>query len=381
MREFDVVLYGATGFTGRQAVKYFSQHAPADVRWAIAGRDPSKLEALGAGVPAIVADSADRPSIDAFVRRTRIVLSTAGPFELYSDPVVDACVRFGSHYVDITGETLWVRSLIDRYHDRAAADGTRVIPFCGFDSVPSDLGAAWVAQQLGEAVEVKAYYEMKGGVPNGGTVATAFRMMSSNARERLQDPFLLASTVQRAPRPIEVDPTKAAYDRDLQSWVAPFIMGGINTRVVRRSCALLGLDFAYQEYSKTSGAVQAFVMAFGGECLKKSLEFSPLRSAMQRLSPQAGTGPTEQAMNAGWFRCEFFARAADGRIARAVVSGQGDPANRVTVKCVCESALTLACDAERIPGRAGILTPSTGLGRPLWDRLTARGITFSTIAS
>src|SRR5450631_826836 len=167
MREFDVVLFGATGFTGRQAVKYFSRHAPADVRWAIAGRNLQKLDALDAGVPAIVAHAADRASIDAFVRRTRIVLSTAGPFELYSDAVVDACVRLGSHYVDITGETLWVRSLIDRYHDRAAADGTRVIPFCGFDSVPSDLGATWVAQQLGDAVEIKAYYEQKGGTPNG----------------------------------------------------------------------------------------------------------------------------------------------------------------------------------------------------------------------
>ena len=379
MREFDVVLYGATGFTGRQAVKYFSQHAPADVRWAVAARDLAKLRALEAGVPAIVADSADRASIDAFVRRTRIVLSTAGPFELYSDAVVDACVRLNSHYVDITGETLWVRSLIDRYHDRAAANGTRVIPFCGFDSVPSDLGATWVARQLGEAIEVKAYFAMKGGAPNGGTVATAFRMMSPSARERLQDPFLLA--VPRATRPIEVDPSRAAYDLDVQSWVAPFIMGGINTRVVRRSCALLGLDFAYQEYTKTSGAVQAFAIATASGCLKRLLEFSPVRRTMQRLSPPPGTGPAEQAMNEGWFRCEFFARAADGRTASAAVSGQGDPANRVTVKCVCESALTLACDAERIPGRAGVLTPSTGLGQPLWDRLTAGGITFSVTAS
>jgi short subunit dehydrogenase-like uncharacterized protein len=379
MREFDVVLFGATGFTGRQAVKYFSRHAPADVRWAIAGRNLQKLEALDAGVPAIVAHSADRASIDAFVRRTRIVLSTAGPFELYSDAVVDACVRFGSHYVDITGETLWVRSLIDRYHDRAAADGTRVIPFCGFDSVPSDLGATWVAQQLGDTVEIKAYHELKGGTPNGGTVATAFRMMSSSARERLQDPFLLAPTIARSPRPIELDPTKAAYDRDVQAWVAPFIMGAINTRVVRRSCALLGLNFDYQEYLKTSSAVQAYVMTAGGEGLKRLLEFSPVRRAMQRLSPKPGTGPSEQAMDEGWFRCGFFARAADGRTARATVSGQGDPANRVTVMCVCEAALTLACDAERIPSRAGILTPSAGLGRPLWDRLSARGIAFSSV--
>jgi len=381
MREFDVVLYGASGFTGRQAVRYFSQRVPATVRWAIAGRDRSKLEALEAGVPVIVASSADPKSIDGFVRRTRIVLSTAGPFELYSEPVVDACVRFGAHYVDITGETLWVRSLIDRYHERAAVDGTRVIPFCGFDSVPAEFGAARIVQQLNGVVEVKAYYTWKGGAPNGGTVATGLRMGASRARDRLRDPFLLAPEVQRDPRTVEIDPVRAGYDSDARAWVAPFIMSAINTRVVRRSAALLGQDFAYQEYSKTGGAVQAFMTAAVGGWLNRALQSPRGRSVLQKISPPPGTGPTEQAMNEGWFRCELFARAADGRTARGMVSGKGDPANRVTVKCVCESALTLACDSERIPARAGILTPSTGLGQPLWDRLAAAGITFSVISS
>jgi short subunit dehydrogenase-like uncharacterized protein len=380
MREFDVVLYGATGFTGRQAVRYFSRFAPVDLRWAVAGRDKPKLDALQAGVPAIVAGPDNRASVDALVGRTRIVLSTAGPFELYSDSVVDACVRFGTHYVDITGETLWVRSLIDRYHDRAAANGTRIIPFCGFDSIPSDLGATWVAEQLGEAVEVKAYYRLKAGPPNGGTVATAFRQMSLEARGQLQDPFLLGSPSPRAARALEHDPIRAAFDRDVNAWVTPFIMGGINTRVVRRTCALLGLDFAYQEYFKAGGATQAFAIASLTEWLKRSLQISVVRRAFQRLSPQPGTGPTEQAMDEGWFRCEFFARASDGRNLHALVSGAGDPANRITVKCVCESALTLACDADRLPARAGILTPSAGLGPALRERLIARGIDFAVVA-
>jgi short subunit dehydrogenase-like uncharacterized protein len=350
------------------------------LRWAVAGRDRSKLDRLDAGVPVIVADSVDQASIDAFVRRSRIILSTAGPFELYSDAVVDACVRFGSHYVDISGETLWAHSLIDRYHERAASNGTRIIPFCGFDSVPSDLGATWVSQQVGGAVEVKAYYELKGGLPNGGSVATGFHMASAGANDRLSDPFLLVPDVHRDPLLLEFDPTKAHFARDVNAWVTPFIMGAINTRVVRRSCALQGLDFAYQEFAKSKGAVQAHVATGVGELLKRSLTFPPVRKAMHRMLPAPGTGPTEKSMDQGWFRCELFARTADGRTARALISGEGDPANRVTVKCLCESALTLACDAERTPDRAGVLTPSAGLGRPLWDRLNAKGVCFRVIA-
>ena len=379
MPEFDVILYGATGFTGRQCVRYFLQHAPAGVRWAIAARDRAKLDRLDAGVPAMTADSADQASIDAFVRRTRIVLSTAGPFQLYSDAVVDACVRRGAHYVDITGETLWVRSLIDRYHDRAAADGTRIIPFCGFDSVPADLGAAWIGGELGEPVEVKAYYEYKGGAPNGGTVATALEMAASDSSERIDDPFLLASPTRRPPAPLEFDPAKARYDTDVQAWTAPFVMGQINTRVVRRSCALLGRDFAYQEFVRFSGAVPAYVAAAAGGFLTRAVRSANGRRILTRIAPRPGTGPTEETMDAGWFRCEFFASAGDGRTVRGLVSGKGDPANRITVKCVCEAALALACDAERLPGRAGVLTPASGLGGVLRDRLIARGVSFRRV--
>ena len=376
MRDFDVVLYGATGFTGRQCVKYFSRQAPPGLRWALAGRDRTKLDRLETGVPAMVADPYDQLSIDAFVRRARIVLSTAGPFELYSDAVVDACVRFGSHYLDISGETLWMHSLIDRYHERAAANGTRVIPGCGFDSVPSDLGATWIARQIGNATEVKAFYEFKGGPPNGGTVATGFHVASAGLADQLPNPFLLAPAVQRPPCPLEFDPTAAHFDQDARIWVTPFIMGAINTRVVRRSCSLLGLDFAYQEFTKASGAIPAHIEAFFGELFKHSLKSPFLRKQMERLSPPPGSGPTEEAMERGWFRCDLFARAPDGRISRAFVSGQGDPANRITVKCVCESAFTLACHERDLPDRAGLLTPSTGLGQPLLDRLNANGIQF-----
>ena len=379
MHEFDIVLYGATGFTGQQAVKYFLQNAPKGIRWGIAGRDRAKLERLEAGVPTIVVDSAEQTAIDAMVRGTRIILSTAGPFQLYSDAVVDSCVRFGSHYLDISGETLWAGSLIERFHDRATASGIRIIPSCGFDSVPSDLGAIWVNQLIGGAAEVKAYYELKGGQPNGGTVATGFHVASSNTRNQLRDPFLLVPGMNRGPRPVEMDPTKAHYDSDVRAWVTPFIMGPINTRVVRRSCALVGLAFSYQEYAKSSGVLQAHVSNGLGKFLQWSLESPRMRKAMQRIAPSPGTGPPEKVRDEGWFRCEFFARGSEGRVARAMVSGEGDPANRVTVKCLCESGFALACEAEHLPDRVGVLTPSSGLGDPLLKRLMAKGIKFSAI--
>lgn len=374
MKDLDIILYGASGFTGRQAVQYFTEQAPSHLRWAIAGRHRQKLEALDAGVPIFIANPSDPASIDSFVSRARIVLSTAGPFALYSDAVVDACVRFSTHYVDITGETLWVRSLIDRYHERAAAAGTRIIPFCGFDSIPAEFGVAQVIQELGQPSQIKAYYRWNAGVPNGGTVATAFQLSAAKDKLRVQEPFLLSPEIQRSPTAFEIDPTRASYDPDIKSWVTPFIMGPINTRVMRRSFALQDMDCGYQEYAKAKDAVRAHIAASIGNLLSWSMQSPRLRSFLQQISPQPGTGPTEAVMNEGWFHTDFVAQTADGRQVRLRVSGHGDPANRITVKCVCESALTLACDGDRLPNRAGILTPSTGLGQPLWDRLIARGI-------
>jgi short subunit dehydrogenase-like uncharacterized protein len=372
-RDFDILLYGATGFTGRQTVAYFEKHAPPDLRWAIAGRNREKLEALHA--PAFVADSADQTAIDRIVQSTRVLLSTAGPFALYGTKVVDACVRFGTHYVDITGETPWVRMLIDRYHEKAAADGTRIIPFCGFDSIPSDLGAMLIARTLGpQTSEVKAFFQMRGGL-NGGTLASALNMYASGADKAAADLFLLSPTITRAPRALEQDPVKAVYDEDIHAWAAPFVMGAINTRVVRRSCAISGMDFAYQEYTKAGGHFAASALASGGAFFERLLRSSTTRALLQKISPAPGEGPSVKTMDNGWFRCTLFGRSEDGRTAEGVIAGQGDPGNRVTVKCLCESALAVALDT--LPDRAGVLTPSTGIGDALIDRLRAQGMTLT----
>lgn len=399
-RAYEVVLYGASGFTGKQTARYFAQQAPpGQVRWAIAGRDQAKLEAvkreLGAAaahVDILVADSREQTAVDKMVAQTRVVLSTAGPFALYSDAIVDACVRLQTHYVDITGETPWVRDLIDRYHQRAAINGTRIIPFCGFDSVPSDLGAYLIARYLqrewGAACrEVKAYFQMDGGV-NGGTLATMFNLYDSGQAARARELFLLSPEVapSRAEMERNQDPTLPTYDHDVAAWVGPFFMGPINTRVVRRSAALFaqwqtpyGADFRYQEYMKFDGPL-GWMMATGlttGTAVFNVALQTPLRGLIKPLLPPPGAGPSERTMNEGWFRCDLVGVAADGRKMRGVIRDQGDPGNRATVKFVCESALSLALNADELPGgapRGGVLTPATGLGDVLAKRLRHAGM-------
>ena len=237
MREtsYDVVLYGASGFVGKQTVRYFAERIRLEeVRWAIAGRDRQNLESVklevGIDVDILIADSQDPQQIDALVAQTRIVLNTAGPFARYGNAIVDACVRYQTHYVDITGETPWVKGLIDRYHLQAAIDGTRIIPCCGFDSVPSDLGAyllvRYLQQKLGvNCTQVKAYYQLASGF-NGGTIASGLDMYDRGLLDLVRKPFLLNPPV-RVPADLERHraPTATTYDRDVDTWVAPFFMG------------------------------------------------------------------------------------------------------------------------------------------------------------
>jgi short subunit dehydrogenase-like uncharacterized protein len=401
-REYDVVLYGASGFTGKQTVQYFARHASSDqVRWAIAGRSRQKLEAIKAQIGAVnidvlEADSQDQQAVDAMVSRTRVVLNTAGPFTLYGDAIINACVRLKTHYVDITGETPWVKNLIARYHNQAASEGTRIIPFCGFDSVPSDLGTYLVVRHIQEKLgvpcrAVKAYFQLYGGL-NGGTLASGFNLQASGQSALVRNPFLLNPQGEYSKQEIEQnrDPEEPQYDKDLGTWVAPFFMSAINTRVVRRSCALYeqwqeayGEDFSYQEYLKFDEPfawVKAAGMTAGMALFTGALQQPPIRSLLTPVLPQPGSGPSEKVMSEGWFRCELLGIAMDGRKVHGLIRDQGDPGNRATVKFLCEAALSLALNQDALPGgpqRGGILTPATGLGDVLAARLRKAGMTIA----
>ena len=398
MREtsYDVVLYGASGFVGKQTVRYFAERAGEEVRWAIAGRDRYKLESVraevGIAVDILVADSQDLAAIDAIVSQTRVLLNTAGPFALYGNAIVDACVRYRTHYVDITGETPWVKGLIDRHHLQAATDGTRIIPCCGFDSVPADLGAyllvRYLQRELGtDCTQVKAYYQAAGGF-NGGTLASGLNIFDRGELDLVSNPFLL-NPPESVPTDVDRyrDPTSPQYDAEIGTWVAPFFMGVVNTRIVRRSWALFdrwqasyGTDFSYQEYFKFDPPLawlQSAAMVGGMAVIGGAIAIPPLRSLLESIIPQVGSGPTEQTMNEGWFRCELLGWGSQGQRVRGLIADAGDPGNRATVKFVCESALCLAVDVDRLPGgvqRGGILTPATGLGDVLVERLKQAGM-------
>jgi short subunit dehydrogenase-like uncharacterized protein len=284
-----------------------------------------------------------------------------------------------------------VKGLIDRYHTQAAADGTRIIPCCGFDSVPSDLGTYLLVrhlqQELGvNCTEVKAYYQAAGGF-NGGTLASGLSIFDRGEVNQVSQTFLL-NPPEYIPTDLERhrDPVAPEYDVNIDTWVAPFFMGAVNTRIVRRSCALLaeyrepyGTPFSYQEYLKFDPPwawLQSAGMVAGLAVVAGAIQVPWLRPFLQSILPQPGSGPTEQAMDEGWFRCELLGWGSEGQRVRGLIADVGDPGNRATVKFVCESALCLAVDFERLPGgaaRGGVLTPATGLGDVLVERLRKAG--------
>lgn len=403
-RSHDLILYGATGFVGRQTVAYLARHG-AGLRWALGGRDAGRLEAVraAAGPGAeqagiVVADATDAAALDALASQARVVLSTAGPFALYGTALVDACVRHRTHYVDITGETPWVRSLIDRHDAQAREDGTRIIPCCGFDSVPSDLGTWLLTQGMRDrfaepCAEVNAAFSMRGGF-NGGTVASMLNLMDAGEGERLADPFLL-NPAGTAPADAgrHRDPVRPRVHRDFRAWVGPFLMGPVNTRVVRRSVALLQArgdtacapGFRYQEYQRFGPGPAAGAMAYalgGAFGLMQGLMRHPAgRRLAARIAPKPGEGPSEARMDNGGFRCELVGHSQSGRLLRARVAMKGDPGNRATTVFVCESALALARDIDQLPPDGGVLTPASGLGPVLVRRLRAAGVTMELSAA
>ncbi len=393
-RDFDVILFGATGFTGRLVADYLqasTQRAP--LRWAIAGRNREKLEALGLGVPVVLADALDAGAVRALAERTRVVCTTTGPFARYGSALVAACAEAGTHYCDLTGEVQWMRRMIDQHHERARATGARIVHTCGFDSIPSDLGV-WATQQAflsrfgRPAQKVTALYGEQSGGLSGGTVASGVETAREASADRaisrlLRNPYALDPDPERAraERPAAPDERGIGWEPHVKMFTVPFLMAQVNTRVVRRGHALAGLpwgdDFVYREVMSTPGNARGAVMAAGITGGLAAVAFAMsrpfLRTQLAKRAPQPGEGPSEHVRTHGHWKVRLVAeRGSD--VLLYVVSDRADPGYGSTAKMLGESALCLAHDPLSAPG--GVQTPAVAMAQPLLDRLRRAGFVF-----
>ena len=385
-REYQIILYGATGFTGKLCAEYLKNNYP-EIKWAIAGRDRQKLEALKNSLDLkceiFLASGEDKESIDKFVSKTKVVLSTAGPFARYSNLVVKSCVENRTHYTDITGENHWVKDLIDEYHEKASEEGTRIIPSCGYDSIPSDMGVFYSVHQMGKPVKkITVYHSGQGGI-SGGTTETMFTIGPLPKEKR--DPFLLnpQNSVSESQRNLSKDGFEIQKIENTDSYSGIGLMSFANTRVVRRSSALYdadqnsyGSDFIFKELGSYPSKKSARIASLG-LILAFLVISTPLRHLIRRFLPKPGDGPDKETRENGWFKGLFKVEAEDGEIKYFQIYGDGDPGYKATAQMVCESAITLAISDELVVG--GVLTSAYGLGNPLLDRLINSGIKFEEV--
>ena len=390
MKDLDIVVYGATGFTGKLCAEYI--HASSrPIKWAIAGRSADKLKMVQGGlspeIEIIIADGDDDVALKAMTARAKVILSTAGPFHRYGSRLVAACVENSTHYVDITGENFWVKDMIQKHHEAAAAKGVRIIPSCGFDSIPSDLGSFFGIRKLGAPIKrVESFHSFKGGA-SGGTLETIFSIGDLDLKDELADPFLLnpPDSYNDEMHTKSRDTFEIAEKPEISGWGGPFVMAAANTRVVRRSAALLsqrqepyGSNFTYQEFAFNKSRGQAIRSALGLGAMALVV-MTPLRKLVRPLLKQPGEGPTEAERDNGWFDCKFIVETESGKKSVFVMHGKGDPGYKVTSKLVSECALCLVENAGELPGGdgyGGVLTSASGLGEALIARLSKVGIHF-----
>lgn len=398
-REFDIVVVGATGFVGRLICDHLAAAAPADAKIALAGRSLERLHRLQETLPApadrwplVVVDTLDEQAVAELAARTTVVLTTVGPYAKYGLPLVTACAAAGTHYVDLTGEVLFHRDSIDAADADAKRTGARIVHSCGFDSIPSDLGV-WLtaatareagAGELGQTtLHVRS---LKGGM-SGGTLDSmrtqVDRAKADRALARVAvDPYALSPDRDAEPEP-RGRAGRVVLERsgDTGSWSAPFFMGSYNEPLVRRSNALqdwaYGRGFRYREVQDTGrkpqSAIVAGALAVAVPALVAGLAAKPTRLVLDRLLPKPGDGPSEKSRAAGRFAMQIHATTTDQRRVVTTVGAPYDPGYDGTAVMIGQAALALAFDTDRLPDAAGVLTPATGIGQPLVDRLQRNG--------
>ena len=377
--KYDVVVFGATGFTGKLVAAYLAASSET-FRWAIAGRDAERLRGvkselgLGDAVGVIAADSGDAASLAAMAGQTRVLLTTVGPYQKYGGPLVAACVENGSHYVDITGEPEFVHRVIERHDDAARERGLRIVNCCGFDSIPHDLGAYMVAGALPDdaSVVIEGFVSASGKV-SGGTWQSAVNAMG-RARQQLRPPRQTAGE-GRTVRGLK---TRARYEKTVKGWVAP--MPTIDPQVVLRSARALpayGREFRYGHYVRVGSLPKLMALGVGVGSVFALAQLPPTRHMLLKLRP-SGAGPTPEERARSSFRVTFLGRANGQRVV-GEASG-GDPGYGETSKMVAESALCLALDGGQLPGRFGVVTPAVAMGDRLLKRLRAAGMRFEILS-
>lgn len=400
LKEFDVIIWGASGFTGRLVAEHiFKKYGVGkSLNWAMAGRNQAKLEKVRAEVadstvPIVTADSHDRESLNAMVQRTKVMCTTVGPYAKYGSELVAVCIDNQVHYCDLTGEVQWMRRMIDKHQTAAVANGTKIVHTCGFDSIPSDLGVYFVQKSAQEQTGQRAKQidmrvrVMKGGL-SGGTFASFSNVLAEAKKDKsiyktLVNPYGLNPEGEQSGND-KRDLQTVKYDKANKSWVYPFIMATINTKVVRRSNALMnyayGKDFGYSEAMMSSDGFSGKMRAYRNALILGTIfgakPGSFLRKMVDRFLPKPGEGPSKTERENGFYKFHFYTTLEDGTKAFGVVTGDRDPGYGSTCKMLSEAAICLAKDD--LPKGGGILTPSVAMGDALLNRLVNNaGLTFS----
>jgi len=385
-RDFDVVIYGATGFTGRLVAEYLqAEYGGSGLKWAMAGRSADKLAAVrdemgvSKDVALITANSDDAASLEAMCARTRAVITTVGPYQLYGEPLVAAAVKSGTDYVDLCGEPAWMRDIIEGYDTKAKQSGARIVLSCGFDSIPFDMGVFALQQHAkanhgGACPRVRGRVRAMQGTFSGGTAASFMETMKRAGAQPeilgwLKDPFSLVPDFDGPKQPHGAKPI---FEEDLNSWSAPFIMASINTKNVHRSNALMGhaygTDFVYDE----------MMFAGPGEKGKAMAEGIASHNTFGDNPPKPGEGPSKDERDNGFYDVLFIGTTQAGAMTTLSVKGDKDPGYGSTSKMIAEAALTLVYDRPHNEVGGGIYTSAPAMGQALIDRLEAHaGLKFT----
>lgn len=398
-KEFDVIIWGASGFTGRLVVAHlFKNYGVNDnLKWAMAGRNKKKLKQVRSeiadnSVPIIIADSNDEVSLKEMIIRTKVICTTVGPYAIYGSKLVSLCANQGTDYCDLSGEVQWMRKMIDQYHETAKINGVKIVHTCGFDSIPSDMGVYFIQRELkaqigklANKIEMRVA-RIRGGI-SGGTYASLTKVMeqaflNKEVYKVLTNPYGLNPKGKIEGDDIR-DINSIIYDEVSKSWIGPFVMAGINTKVVRRSNALSGYvygkDFRYDEATMSGkglkGRIKGYLMALPLLIMTTKPE-SFLKKIANKILPKPGEGPTKEQREKGFYNLKFYATLKDGSRFLGRVTGDMDPGYGSTSKMFGEAAVCLAKD--NLSNISGFLTPSIAMGDFLLKRLENRaGLSFT----